>query len=424
MAEAERERRSSTGKGAKFVLVMVGLPARGKTHTAQKLNRYLGWLGYASRIFNVGERRRSSLGVGQSHEFFDPTNPDAVRVRTQLAKEVVDDMMDWLSAGGRVAIYDATNTTRERRRGVLRRGEALGFEVIFIELATDDEALVEAGIRETKIRSPDYAGGDEARAMSDFRARIAHYARVYEPVREDEGPFIRLVEQGQRVETNRIYGYLPARILFFLINAQITTRQIWLTRHGQSEFNLKGLIGGDSPLSGGGREYARSLAHYVNQCFGDDPSLEIWTSTLRRTIETAAPIGRPSLDWRNLDEIDAGICDSMTYEEIQERMPQEFDARREDKLRYRYPRGESYNDVIQRLDRVIIELERYRTPVLVIAHQAVLRALYSYFMDLPRDECPYVPVPLHAVIQLTPQAYGTNETRVALEPQVNNQTGS
>jgi broad specificity phosphatase PhoE len=99
-------------------------------------------------------------------------------------------------------------------------------------------------------------------------------------------------------------------------------------------------------------------------------------------------------------------------------MPAEFAARRRDKFHYRYPRGESYQDVVQRVDRVIIELERYRTPVLVICHRAVARALYAYFLQRPPAEAPHLPVPLHSVIQLTPTAYGCEEERVALEPRV------
>lgn len=40
-------------------------------------------------------------------------------------------------------------------------------------------------------------------------------------------------------------------------------------------------------------------------------------------------------------------------------------------------------DVIQRLEPVIIEIERERECVVVVAHQAVLRALYGYFMKIP-----------------------------------------
>ena len=51
---------------------MVGLPARGKSYTAQKLARYLRWLGYPCRVFNVGEMRRSQVGAHQLADFFDP----------------------------------------------------------------------------------------------------------------------------------------------------------------------------------------------------------------------------------------------------------------------------------------------------------------------------------------------------------------
>ena len=49
----------------------------------------------------------------------------------------------------------------------------------------------------------------------------------------------------------------------------------------------------------------------------------------------------------------------------------------------RYPSGESYLDVIQRLEPVIIEIERERECVCIVAHQAVLRALYGYFNKVP-----------------------------------------
>ena len=46
---------------------------------------------------------------------------------------------------------------------------------------------------------------------------------------------------------------------------------------------------------------------------------QVWTSTLQRTIETAAQLPYPKLTWKSLDELDAGVCDGMTYEEIEVR---------------------------------------------------------------------------------------------------------
>ena len=54
--------------------------------------------------------------------------------------------------------------------------------------------------------------------------------------------------------------------------------------------------------------------------------------------------------------------------------------------------------------------------MLVIAHNAVLRALYAYFQGVPRERCPYLDIPLHSVIELTPHAYGCHETRLGLQP--------
>lgn len=44
----------------KYVLAMVGLPARGKSYIVKMIMRYLRWTGIKSDIFNVGNYRCSS----------------------------------------------------------------------------------------------------------------------------------------------------------------------------------------------------------------------------------------------------------------------------------------------------------------------------------------------------------------------------
>jgi len=43
----------------------------------------------------------------------------------------------------------------------------------------------------------------------------------------------------------------------------------------------------------------------------------VWTSTLQRTIETGSNLPFEKKTWKSLDELDAGVCDGMTYEEIE-----------------------------------------------------------------------------------------------------------
>lgn len=236
--------------GAKLVIVMVGLPARGKSYVTKKIARYLNWLQHDTRIFNVGERRRVAAGgasrqtnladvsisssgvhapqtlgstasakdiltkasiqaapaakilvngeppdsdfcygrlplsaldgeqqpshsnpqsrvcrsetdasqrytaieslepspvaklpsvetIEQTAEFFDPDNVKASQLREQVAMSTLDELLDYiLDQGGSVGILDATNSTLERRRLIMknireRAGPELG--VLFLE---------------------------------------------------------------------------------------------------------------------------------------------------------------------------------------------------------------------------------------------------------------------------------------------------
>jgi len=87
--------------------------------------------------------------------------------------------------------------------------------------------------------------------------------------------------------------------------------------------------------------------------------------------------------------------------------------RDQDKYHYRYPGGESYQDLVSRLEPVIMELERQEN-VLVICHQAVMRGILAYFLNKSSDELPYLKVPLHTVIKLQPCAYGCQMEEIAL----------
>lgn len=389
---------------------MVGLPARGKSFIARKLARYLSWTGHPTRVFNVGSYRREHISPYQGHAFFDPGNEEAALARRRMAMLALDDMVAWLESGGEVAVYDATNTTEERRRVIAERCRQADTEVVFIETVCTDSEMVAANIRATKLRSHDYADMSSERAIEDFRLRIGHYASVYQPIEDTALSYVKLIDAGRQVVVNRIEGYVPARVVAYLMNLRSATRSIWLTRHGESLYNLERRIGGDAELSERGHRFAVALA----ELFKGTQGLSVWTSRLVRTIQTALPLGIDPLSWRALDEIDAGICDGMTYHQIAETMPEEFAARQADKLRYRYPRGESYEDLVVRLDPLIAELERHQAPLLIVGHQAVLRVLYGYLIGEPPAACPHLSIPLHTVIELVPTAYGCDEKRVDL----------
>ena len=55
----------------KLIIIMIGLPARGKSFISQKLHNYFSWKGLVSKIFNAGDKRRESYDFTNSEEFFN-----------------------------------------------------------------------------------------------------------------------------------------------------------------------------------------------------------------------------------------------------------------------------------------------------------------------------------------------------------------
>lgn len=350
---------------------------------AKKLTRYLNWIGIKTKVFNLGEYRRKVTQKYRNHNFFRSDNSEAMQVRQQCAIKALADVGQWLKdEDGEVAVFDATNTTEERRHLIHRIVvKEMRYKLFYVESICEDQALIESNIREVKVNGPDYEGISADEALQDFLQRIDHYKRQYQPLdelKENHLSFMKLYNTGEKVVVHKHEGHVQARIVYYLMNIHVTPRSIYLSRHGESEYNVKGRIGGDSDLSNRGTAYREEISKYIN---GQNiPNLRVWTSWLKRTIQTASEIEAPQERWKALNEIDAGVCEGMTYAEIRDQYPADFEARDLNKLGYRYPRGESYEDLIARLEPVIMELER-QANVLVVAHQAVLRCLLAYFLD-------------------------------------------
>ncbi|EGD78256.1 fructose-2,6-bisphosphatase [Salpingoeca rosetta] len=392
----------------KLVVALVGLPARGKTYIATKLAYYLNWIMVPTRVFNLGEYRRRKLGPESPAQFFHPDNFEGVRQRKVLARQAIEDVLQYLRNDGGVAIFDATNSTRERRMWLQRILNKAGVRVVFVESVCDDDQQIRNNIMDVKVRLPDYGALSVDAAVADFEERIKYYRMRYEPLSSEQDAdcsFIKLVDVGRSVLLHRVQGYLQMRIARFLMSLHIKPRHIYITRHGESEFNTVGKIGGDSSLSPRGMEYAQRLKQFMDE--QELPNLRVWCSSLKRTIQTAQNFDDVE-SWKALDELDAGLCDELTYKEVEEQFPDVYRDRATDKYWTRYPRGESYADVVQRLEPRILDLEQAQENVLVVCHQAVARCLLSYFQqksDLA-SQLPYIKVDLHTVFKITPIPYG------------------
>lgn len=421
-----------------IILGMVGLPARGKSYTSRKLCRFLEWIGYKPKIFNVGNYRRNILGVNIDFDlFFDPKNNEAIKSRDECALEALKDIKKHINIKEiNIAILDATNTTINRRelvKNYLKDNlNDVNYVLIWIENICNISDIIYKNIVETKLKSADYVNwSDKEKAIASFNNRIKLYEQVYETInQEKEGDYIKyikVIDQGKKLITNNIYGYLESKLVSYLINLHTGERSVYFTRHGESEYNLKNMIGGDCNLSEKGKKFAKVLAKYFENEFAINKKPKLYCSTLKRAIETTQilidNISLSSIKFpkeytsqKMLDEICVGSRDSLTYDYIKNNFPKEYDERKKDKLNYRYPRGESYMDIIKRIEPMIYEIERSQNPLIIVGHQAMLRCLYGYFNNTPIQNIPYIEIPLHTVIKFSPKDYGFFEERYYLNP--------
>uniref|UniRef100_A0A672P7M3 6-phosphofructo-2-kinase/fructose-2,6-bisphosphatase 2 n=1 Tax=Sinocyclocheilus grahami TaxID=75366 RepID=A0A672P7M3_SINGR len=375
------------------VIVLIGLPARGKTYISKKLTRYLNWIGVPTKVFNLGVYRREAVQSYKSFDFFRHDNEEAMKIRKQCAIVALQDVKSYLNEeGGQIAVFDATNTTRERRNLILSFAKENAYKVFFVESLCNDPEVIAANILDVKVSSPDYPERGRESVMEDFLKRIECYKVTYQPLDPDDHDkdlsFIQVINVGQRFLVNHVQDYIQSKIVYYLMNIHVQKHSIYLCRHGESQHNVQGCIGGDSELSSRGKE-KKTKSHYCK------------TSELTEKHLCCLCI----VIFLCVFVLYQGICEEMTYEKIKETHPDEYFLRDQDKYHYRYPGGESYQDLVQRLEPVIMELERQGN-VLVICHQAVMRCLLAYFLDKSADDLPYLKCPLHVVLKLTPVAYG------------------
>lgn len=388
-----------------------------QSYLSKAIVRYLNYLGCPTQLFNAGNVRRDMNLAGKDASFFDGNNAEAKALRERMAMMCLDQCLHYVVAHGpsgcRVAILDATNTTRERRRHVLERcrQEAESIRVLYLESLADDAELLEQNYR-MKLSNGDYQGQDPQQALADFRDRVAKYEAVYEPITDAEATehdfsYIQLYNAGQKMISRGVEGFVMRKIQRLMGSVHLRARTMWIVLTAETEYCQRGILGGDPYLSDEGMEYSQAVAdliHERQQCVSKEDLKEghkelpitIYTGTRKAYLSVAQHVMTGvqaetvllTLGYAN--DICAGLMDSRSACEREAQFPRECEARRADKLNYRYPGvgGESYVDVVARVNELTCLLEQSRGNSVVICDHAVYRCIKGYFLGYLIHEIP------------------------------------
>lgn len=163
-------------------------------------------------------------------------------------------------------------------------------------------------------------------------------------------------------------------------------KTIWLCRHGETEWNLERRKQGhkDSPLTEHGQIQAKILAYFFRNMPG-----KLFTSSLGRAVSTAQSIyeKNPQLGLQpdnRIKELSFGDLEGMTALEISQIYPDIIHNFRMDPFSIRFPNGESYGDLLERVRKFLDDLERSEAEeIIIVAHEDINRILLTLLLDLP-----------------------------------------
>lgn len=466
----------------KICIVLVGLPARGKTHHAVALTRYLRWMGVRTHAFHLGDYRRKLSGPNFKvpDDYFQiNASKETVEFREKVENACLGDMLKFLRDNGQVSIYDAVNATASIRRALKAKLEKENINVLFVECISTDDQLVARNVRDVKLSSPDFQGLDYQDAVRSYLRRIELRIPHYETMDEKELSYIKLINVSERFVLNRApLGYLQNRIVFFLMNTHLKAGCVYFARAGSnddSELSYKN----DDPLNEAGKAYATKLkqtvlAHVEERHLKSGPAtplptelkspkvpaeqiqsrlakakellpagqkhwttptptsslmwikgleesrskLVVWCSKRARTVQTAEYFSREGIkvtQRSQLTQLNPGNVDGLTAEAIKAKFPSEYEEHQENPYHHRYARSESYHDLALRMEPLIMEMERSRGDLLIIAHESVLRVLYGYLMACTVQDIPFLKFPKNEVVEIAPNAYYNVANRIPIE---------
>lgn len=159
----------------------------------------------------------------------------------------------------------------------------------------------------------------------------------------------------------------------------MTLQKVYLIRHGETDWNAQNRWQGYTPtaLNAVGLAQAEALAAH----FRGVVISRIISSDLPRAFQTASALGQvvgvePEIDtrWR---EINVGILEGHTSEEIQAIYPEEYRSWRHGDINYAIPKGESQRMMFDRVLaawKAITEKDDVET-VAVVSHGGAIRGL-------------------------------------------------
>jgi broad specificity phosphatase PhoE len=172
------------------------------------------------------------------------------------------------------------------------------------------------------------------------------------------------------------------------INGKLSIKKIYIIRHGQTDYNLQGIVQG-SGVNSSINETGRQQAHAFFEAYKHIPFDKIYTSVLKRTTESAQPfidLGIPFVQLEGLNEISWGKKEGQPITLEEDAYYNWMLAQwQEGNTSERIEGGESPEDVTKRQDGAInyIMSKTEESTILICMHGRAMRILLCRLLNYP-----------------------------------------
>ncbi|OGO75039.1 MAG: hypothetical protein A3K41_08270 [Chloroflexi bacterium RIFOXYD12_FULL_57_15] len=150
--------------------------------------------------------------------------------------------------------------------------------------------------------------------------------------------------------------------------------ELWLIRHGQTDWNLTGRWQGQASNAPGLNDMGRAQALALLDQLQDVDFSAIYSSDLPRARQTAGliaePLGLTVTFEPRLREMNLGAWEGMLSSDIETQYPRELEERRRDPFHAHAPNGESPLEVAERVIAAVDEIagKHPNASVLIVSH--------------------------------------------------------
>jgi broad specificity phosphatase PhoE len=181
---------------------------------------------------------------------------------------------------------------------------------------------------------------------------------------------------------------------------------VYFVRHGQTEWNAQGRMVGltDLPLNDKGRQQAASAAvllGWLNKQVGE---LDFVSGPLLRTRQTMeilrGGLGLDVTGYRQderLRELDFGKWEGLTWPQIRESDPANYQLRQAEPWDFPMPGGESHAQVAERVRGFLASIRR---DTVMVAHGGICRVVLALAAGFPTEQPPFLEIPQGPILVL------------------------